>query len=82
MKCSLTYGMSILEAILQCFVGFAFAPPFNKSGISRVWMGPQPLVILFSPETAEDMLSSNKIIEKAMFYDFIHSWVGTGLLTA
>lgn len=70
-----------LLAMLQAIMGLSLAPPFCNTGISRVWLGPQPVVMLFTPETAEPLLSSNVLIEKAIFYNFIATWLGAGLLT-
>lgn len=63
-------------------MGLSLAPPYAKSGISRVWLGPQPMILVFAPETAEQVLSSNSLIDKAVFYNFIRSWLGQGLLTS
>ncbi|KAF2362576.1 Cytochrome P450, partial [Trinorchestia longiramus] len=51
-------------------------------GISRIYIGLQPYCILSKPRTVETMLSSNVIIDKSADYDFLHPWLGTGLLTS
>ncbi|KAI1305841.1 Cytochrome P450 4C1 [Halotydeus destructor] len=75
-------GLEAGEALFQCMIGFGRLEEFRKSGLSRVWLGPMPAVVLSSPEAVEVLLSSNKLIDKAMFYDYMHTWLGTGLLTS
>ncbi|KAK4317687.1 hypothetical protein Pmani_011248 [Petrolisthes manimaculis] len=48
----------------------------------KLWFGPDPLVILSSPRAAEAVLSSSRHIEKSNDYHYLHSWLGTGLLTS
>lgn len=55
---------------------------YNKKSIIRIWIGPQPWFALGSAESAEVVLSSNKIIDKGPEYDYIHPWLATGLLTS
>lgn len=50
--------------------------------IIHVWIGPVPVVIVVGPKAAEVLLQSSEHIEKSFFYTFLHSWLGTGLLTA
>lgn len=54
----------------------------EKGGLWTFWIGPMPFVVVFSPETAEDVLGSNVIIRKGQSYDVTHSWLGQGLLTS
>ncbi|KAK4029580.1 hypothetical protein OUZ56_022559 [Daphnia magna] len=55
---------------------------WNKNSMLRVWIGPLPWFILGAAESAEVVLSSNKIIDKSGEYDFLHPWLATGLLTS
>jgi len=50
--------------------------------ITTFWLGPVPLVIVSHPDSAEVLLKGSKHIEKSLIYDFLHPWLGTGLLTA
>ncbi|CAN9510230.1 unnamed protein product [Ophioblennius macclurei] len=54
---------------------------WNKK-LLKVWVGPVPFVILFQAETVETLVGSSVHIEKSQSYDFLHSWLGTGLLTS
>lgn len=50
--------------------------------VSYLWMGSLPLIFILGPNAAEELLHSSKNIEKAYLYNFLHSWLGTGLLTS
>ena len=50
--------------------------------ISTFWLGPVPLIIVAHPDAAEVILKGSKHIEKSLVYNFLHPWLGTGLLTA
>ncbi|XP_066264990.1 cytochrome P450 4V2-like isoform X1 [Branchiostoma lanceolatum] len=58
------------------------APWQLVSPVTRLWLGITPVAITCSPETAEVLFSSSKHIEKSFVYDFLHPWLGTGLLTS
>ncbi|XP_028414063.1 cytochrome P450 4V2-like [Dendronephthya gigantea] len=51
-------------------------------GLFSVWLGRTPVVVLFKPEYVEILLASQKNITKTPLYIFLHSWLGTGLLTS
>nr|XP_046486883.1 cytochrome P450 4C1-like isoform X3 [Neodiprion pinetum] len=51
-------------------------------GIFRTWLGTIASVHLTSPETVSTVLASRTLITKSPIYDFIHPWLGTGLLTS
>ncbi|XP_028417566.1 cytochrome P450 4V2-like [Dendronephthya gigantea] len=51
-------------------------------GLFSVWLGQTPVVILYKPEYVEILLASQKNITKTPLYIFLHSWLGTGLLTS
>jgi cytochrome P450 family 4 len=41
---------------------------------------PQANVVIHDPKVMEEILSSQKLIDKASEYDYINDWLGTGLL--
>jgi cytochrome P450 family 4 len=45
-------------------------------------IGPQAEILIMDPKLAEQILSSQKLIDKAGEYDFLLDWIGTGLLTS
>lgn len=55
---------------------------FAKQRIYRLWVGPEPWVVLWKPESVEVVLSHNFLLEKSSQYEFLHPWLGTGLLTS
>ena len=46
------------------------------------WLGVIPIAVVIGPDGAETLLHSSQHTEKSYFYSFLHSWLGTGLLTA
>ncbi|XP_047469313.1 cytochrome P450 4C1-like [Penaeus chinensis] len=50
--------------------------------ITRVWLGPQPYCLISGAKVTEAILSSQKHLDKSRDYDFLHPWLGTGLLTS
>ncbi|XP_077541897.1 cytochrome P450 4c3-like isoform X2 [Haemaphysalis longicornis] len=59
-----------------------FHAVFQRFGRYVVYLGFRPLVILFKAEYVEEVLSSNKLLTKGDEYEFLHGWLGTGLLTS
>lgn len=55
---------------------------YNKERIFRLWIAWEPWLVLWKPETVETVLSNNFLLEKSSQYDFLHDWLGTGLLTS
>lgn len=55
---------------------------FPDTGICRFWLGLKPVVILYSPENVEAVLSSTSVINKADEYSFFEPWIGEGLVTS
>lgn len=56
--------------------------PDASFDVGAAWLGMIPIVIVIGPNGAETLLHSSQHMEKAYFYTFLHSWLGTGLLTA
>lgn len=48
----------------------------------KLFLGNFPMVIISDPKDVEVVLSSNKMIQKAEPYKFLHPWLGQGLLTS
>lgn len=55
---------------------------FPDTGICRFWLGWKPIVVLFSPENVEQVLTSTQVINKADEYRFFEPWIGEGLVTS
>ncbi|XP_039270071.2 cytochrome P450 4V2-like [Styela clava] len=56
--------------------------PNQEDEVGIGWMGMKPVIVILGPKSAETLLHSTNHIKKSFFYDFLHSWLGTGLLTA
>lgn len=77
-------------AIIQVVYGGRMVLQDNKkfketSGLPPVavlYLGPKVIANVFTPETAEVILSSNELIRKSETYNLLHPWLGTGLLTS
>ncbi|XP_071442001.1 cytochrome P450 4C1-like [Hetaerina americana] len=55
----------------------------EKGALFRIWIGPfMGSVHISSWKYAEEIFNSNVHIEKSSTYDFLHKWLGTGLLTS
>ncbi|XP_069949155.1 cytochrome P450 4c3-like isoform X1 [Cherax quadricarinatus] len=54
----------------------------HHTSLVRAWAGPFPLVQMTNCRTAEVILSSQKHLDKSREYNFLHPWLGTGLLTS
>uniref|UniRef100_T1JES0 Cytochrome P450 n=1 Tax=Strigamia maritima TaxID=126957 RepID=T1JES0_STRMM len=54
----------------------------TRCRLYRLWLGLKPYLVVFHPENVEAILSSNSHIEKSSDYNFLHPWLGTGLLTS
>ena len=75
-------GQSPGESFLRVLEGFLKSDEFkNYNGYFKFWLGPYPILVPTCPEACEAVLGSNKLIEKATFYDSMHPWLGLGLIT-
>jgi len=54
----------------------------RHSGICRAWLGTRPYILVSSPEFLEKIMATSKHIEKSTEYNYLHPWLGTGLLTS
>ncbi|XP_071653024.1 cytochrome P450 4C1-like isoform X2 [Temnothorax longispinosus] len=54
----------------------------NQYPIFKIWEIFLPVVFIHQPDDLEAILTSSKHIEKSFFYNILHPWFGTGLLTS
>ena len=61
-----------------------FSKDYQKLGLplTRIWLGPFPVVNTFSPESVKCVLESTTVITKGAEYNILKRWLGTGLLTS
>uniref|UniRef100_A0A8D3CMP4 Cytochrome P450, family 4, subfamily V, member 2a n=1 Tax=Scophthalmus maximus TaxID=52904 RepID=A0A8D3CMP4_SCOMX len=59
-----------------------FTREFYSAPLFKLWIGPVPFVILFHADTVETLLNNSIHLDKSSSYDFLHPWLGTGLLTS
>ncbi|XP_010399873.3 cytochrome P450 4V2 [Corvus cornix cornix] len=59
-----------------------YSEEFRSWPLFKLWIGPLPVMVLYHPDSVEVILNSSKHIEKSYLYDFLHPWLGTGLLTS
>lgn len=55
---------------------------YPKSGLCRIWLGLKPIVLVYSPENIETILTSTNVINKGEEYRFFEPWIGEGLVTS
>ena len=71
------------EKLMQTLVNMLYRFVINtKKKLSVLWMGPVPSIFLFHPKAVEVLLKSSKNTRKGFIYEFLHPWLGTGLLTS
>ncbi|KAG7237062.1 hypothetical protein INR49_032807, partial [Caranx melampygus] len=59
-----------------------FTREFRDPPMFKLWIGTMPFVILYHAETVETILNNSVHMDKAYAYNFLHPWLGTGLLTS
>lgn len=65
---------------IQSLLGHTFI--YRDKPLFRLWLGSEPVVCVWKPETVEQVLSDNFLLEKSYHYDFLRPWLGDGLLTS
>ncbi|GFV34457.1 cytochrome P450 4V2 [Trichonephila clavipes] len=55
---------------------------FLKNKISNIWQIYYPFVSIYHADTVEVVLNHSTELKKAWFYELLHPWIGTGLLTS
>ncbi|XP_050024938.2 cytochrome P450 4V2-like isoform X1 [Dermacentor andersoni] len=67
---------------LQFVIGFTRIVQSTKLALYKVYIGVWPIVFLCSAEAVEALMKSNTLLDKALLYGLMNSWLGTGLLTS
>ncbi|KAK7081204.1 Cytochrome P450 4V2 [Halocaridina rubra] len=65
------------KALFQRFMSYC-----DYGEVARVWIGPYPYVLLSGARAVEEVLRDSKILDKSPDYNFLHPWLGKGLLTS
>ncbi|XP_017761217.1 PREDICTED: cytochrome P450 4c3-like [Eufriesea mexicana] len=47
-----------------------------------IWVGMRPFIFLYKAEAIQPLLSSSVHIDKSLEYQYLHSWLGNGLVTS
>ncbi|XP_035215346.1 cytochrome P450 4V2-like [Stegodyphus dumicola] len=55
---------------------------FNKESITNLWQFYIPFVSVYKADAVEMVLNHSTELKKAWFYDLLHPWLGSGLLTS
>nr|ATW72313.1 cytochrome p450 CYP4V38 [Brachionus calyciflorus] len=55
---------------------------YKNEPLWRIWLGHMPNYIFHRGDYAEILFSSSKNTQKSVQYNFLHPWLGTGLLTS
>nr|QEV83814.1 cytochrome P450 [Brachionus rotundiformis] len=55
---------------------------FKDEPVWRIWLGTMPNYVFHKGDYAEVLFSSAKNTQKSIQYNFLHPWLGTGLLTS
>ncbi|WAQ95758.1 CP4V2-like protein [Mya arenaria] len=61
---------------------YEFCKEYAKFDVFRLMVAHHPLILVCSPDEIEPLMNSSKHLDKSSDYDFLHSWLGTGLLTS
>ncbi|XP_077510476.1 cytochrome P450 4V2-like isoform X2 [Amblyomma americanum] len=67
---------------VQFLLGHLRIMETTKLELCKIYIGVWPFVVLNSAEGIEALLKSNTLLDKALLYRLINSWLGTGLLTS
>nr|XP_054921506.1 cytochrome P450 4V2-like isoform X1 [Dermacentor andersoni] len=72
----------VTSLALQFVIGFTRIVQSTKLALYKVYIGVWPIVFLCSAEAVEALMKSNTLLDKALLYGLMNSWLGTGLLTS
>lgn len=73
-------GVPLNVYILQLLLGYHKL--FQGEHFCFFWLSYIPNIIIISAEAVEKVIAGSKNIEKGFTYNWLHSWLGTGLLTS
>lgn len=79
-SCSRREASEFYTSQIQSVLGHTFI--YKDEPLYRLWVGNQPVICVWKPETVEKVLSDNFLLEKSYHYDFLRPWLGDGLLTS
>lgn len=68
----------IFVDVLPVFTGFQK----QYGNLFKIMLGNRARLVICDPKAAEFLLGSTSILEKSYEYKYLHSWLGTGLLTS
>lgn len=54
---------------------------FPSPRMCLFWLGPNPALMLYSPELMEKIVTKREHLNKGFAYDLLHPWLGLSLLT-
>ncbi|KAF8375489.1 cyp-31A3 [Pristionchus pacificus] len=67
------------EGFVDQVMGMASIFPFPR--MCLFWLGPNPALMLYSPELMEKIVTKREHLNKGFAYDLLHPWLGRSLLT-
>ncbi|KAM9194466.1 LOW QUALITY PROTEIN: cytochrome P450 4V2 [Dugong dugon] len=59
-----------------------YSEGYQYMSLLKLWIGPVPMVMVYSAGSVEVILTSSKQIGKSSMYKFLEPWLGQGLLTS
>lgn len=76
---ALLLATKLCSAVLKVFTEYLR----KYGGVYQIQVGPIPPNVVFaSPKNVELVLSSTRHLDKSLDYNFLHNWLGMGLLTS
>ncbi|KAM7311448.1 cytochrome P450 4V2 [Ixodes scapularis] len=79
---NLSKCMDYNAACVQFLNGFVYSLASTNKPLGKAYVGLWPFVLLYTAEGAEALLKSTTVLNKALLYKLLNSWLGTGLLTS
>lgn len=67
---------------MQFLIGYTRIVQSTKLAFTKIYIGVWPIILLSSAESVEVLMKSNTLLDKALLYGLMNSWLGTGLLTS
>ncbi|KAK6040677.1 hypothetical protein COOONC_21818 [Cooperia oncophora] len=69
-----------MEGFINQVMGMAYMYP-DSPRMVLFWLGPVPVVMLYSARLAEKILTSSKHLSKGYAYSLLEAWLGQGIIT-